>query len=80
MKKTLLTIACSVSLILPNFAFAQEQVNHNVSVEITQPQVELSAVFANNNTTELQVATLSETEMKKRKGLGLTSFMVDWQV
>lgn len=64
MKKTLVTVACSATLVLPSFAFAQEQVN----IEVVKPQVELLTVFNTDDVTNLQVATLSETEMKETEG------------
>lgn len=70
MKKTLVAVVCSATLVLPSFAFAQEQTN-TVQIEVTQPQVELSTVFNTDNVTDLQVATLSETEMKETEGAWL---------
>lgn len=67
MKKTLVAVVCSATLVLPSFAFAQEQTN-TVQIEVTQPQVELSTVFNTDDATDLQVATLSETEMKETEG------------
>lgn len=67
MKKTLVAVVCSATLVLPSFAFAQEQTN-TVQIEVTQPQVELSTVFNTDDVTNLQVATLSETEMKETEG------------
>lgn len=64
MKKTLIAVACSATLALPSVVFAQEKAN----VVVTQPQVELSNVFVTDDTTNLQVATLSEIEMKETEG------------
>lgn len=70
MKETLVTVVCSATLVLPSFAFAQEQTN-TVQIEVTQPLVELSTVFNTDDATDLQVATLSETEMKETEGAWL---------
>lgn len=64
MKKIVLVVACSASLVLPSVAFADETV---VAPQVQQTQ-DLSAVFATDDMNNLQVATLSTQEMQETEG------------
>lgn len=67
MKKIVLVVACSASLVLPSVAFADETV---VAPQVQQTQ-DLSAVFATDDVNQLQVATLSTKEMQETEGAWL---------